>query len=96
MFDWMKGIILSKKHALKSEDKQTIDERPTMCKSEGKHTTDERPSTCKNEERAQKRFAREHSKRGRAREKALRKQWEGDQKFAMRGSFVTIAGGGGC
>ncbi|KAJ5648725.1 hypothetical protein N7490_005097 [Penicillium lividum] len=81
MFDWVKGKMWPKKHALKSEDKQTTNERPTTCKSEA---------------RAQKRFAKEHSKRVRAREKALRKQWEGDQKFAMRGSFVTIAGGGGC
>lgn len=69
-------------------------ERPS--KDEYKQTADEKPS--KSEEKAQKRFSREHSERVRAREKALVKAQEeraGGRKFEMRGSFLTI-GGGGC
>lgn len=69
-------------------------ERPS--KEEHKQTADEKPS--KSEAKAQKRFSREHSKRVRAREKALVKAQEeraGVGKFEMRGSFLTI-GGGGC
>ncbi|KAJ5541796.1 hypothetical protein N7494_006872 [Penicillium frequentans] len=69
-------------------------ERPS--KGGYKRTADEKPS--KSEEKAQKRFSREHSKRVRAREKALVKAQEkraGSGKFEMRGSFLTI-GGGGC
>ncbi|KAJ5644147.1 uncharacterized protein N7484_006654 [Penicillium longicatenatum] len=68
-------------------------EKPS--KREYKQTADEKPT--KSEEKAQKRFSREHSKRVRAREKALVKAQEkraGGGKFKMKGSFLTI--GGGC
>ncbi|KAJ6093533.1 hypothetical protein N7486_008822 [Penicillium sp. IBT 16267x] len=68
-------------------------EKPS--KDESKQTANEKPS--KSEEKAQERFSREHSKRVRAREKALVKAQEeraGGQTFEMRGSFLTICGGG--
>ncbi|KAJ5644471.1 hypothetical protein N7507_010482 [Penicillium longicatenatum] len=63
-------------------------EKPS--KREYTQTADEKPT--KSEEKAQKRFSREHSKRVRAREKALTKaqeKREGVGKFVIRGS-------GGC